>query len=149
MVIEIGSEDKIEQAILIATGLPQWFTSEAIKNIEIDLHHNHFFVAVESNQVIGFICFTTYSGKALLLWMGVKVEAQGKGVGSMLLKKLEDVVKQLGLHSIEVETLPDEDDYKPYKQTRNFYYKSGFECVLYKKATTEGWDDQILLEKKI
>src|SRR3989338_8092840 len=52
-------------------------------------------------------------------------------------------------YSIKVETLPEEDIYKPYERTRAFYYKNGFERVLYKKARVKGWDDQIVLEKKI
>ena len=85
----------------------------------------------------------------LLIWMGIRPEFQRKGIGTKLLLWLEDEARRLGMHSIEVETLPDEDDYEPYQQTRDFYYKNGFVRVYYKKAGVKGWDDQIVLEKKL
>ena len=33
-----------------------------------------------------------------------------------------------------METLPEEDSYEPYKQTRKFYYDNGFVRIAYKKA---------------
>ena len=105
--------------------------------------------AVENKKVIGFLCYSSYCGKMLLMWMGVKKEFHRKGVGERLLKWLEKKAKKLNLYSIEVETLPDEDKYEPYKITRNFYYKHGFKRIYYKKARIKGWDDQIVLEKKI
>lgn len=66
-----------------------------------------------------------------------------------MLDKLVREGKKRKLYSIEVETLPDEDEYGPYKITRAFYYKNGFEKILYKKARIKGWDDQIVLEKVI
>ena len=83
------------------------------------------------------------------MWMGVKKEFQRKGVGQKLLTWLEDEGRRFGFHSIEVETLPDEEAYEPYQRTRSFYYKNGFERILYKKARVKGWDDQIVLEKKL
>jgi GNAT superfamily N-acetyltransferase len=106
-------------------------------------------VAKENGKVSGFLCYTSYSGKILLMWMGVKKEFQRKGVGQKLLSWLEDEGKRFSFHSIEVETLPDEEDYEPYKRTRSFYYKNGFERIFYKKAMIKGWDDQIVLEKKL
>ena len=71
------------------------------------------------------------------------------GIGKKLLTWLKKESKKFKLQSINVETLPDEDNYKPYQQTRAFYYKNGFKRILYKKAKIKGWDDQIVLEKKI
>ena len=81
--------------------------------------------------------------------MGVDPQNFRKSVGTELLQWLIEEAKHLNLFAIEVETLPDEDPYEPYKQTRAFYYKHGFKRTLYKKASQVGWDDQIVLEKTI
>ena len=138
-----------EEARRIATELKDWFNKEGLKNMKIDFELNNLVVAIENDKVKGFLCYSSYSGKMLLMWMGVERGAQRKGVGQQLLHWLEKEGQKFGFHSIEVETLPDEDDYEPYKQTRAFYYKNGFEPVLYKKARIEGWNNLIVLEKKL
>lgn len=145
-IVKANKQDK-KNAIKIAEKLIAWFSKEGIKNIEKDFSFNSVIVAKENNDVLGFLCYTTYCGKMLLIWMGVDPENFRKGVGSQLLEWLNEEAKRLNLYAIEVETLPDEDPYEPYKQTRDFYYKNGFERTLYKKATQKGWDDQIVLEK--
>ena len=57
--------------------------------------------------------------------------------------------KRVKSKAIIAETLPEEEDYEPYQRTRNFYYKNGFKRVAYLKAIKRGWNDQILLEKKL
>jgi len=147
MIIKEATKPEKKKSLKIASELKEWFTPEGLKNIKTDFDMNHVIVALEKSKVIGFLCYTSYSGKMLLLWMGVKRDYQRKGVGKALLSHLENLSKKLNLHSIEIETLPDEDSYEPYKLTRNFYYKKGFKRVLYKKARVKGWDDQIVLEK--
>jgi GNAT superfamily N-acetyltransferase len=133
----------------VAANLEEWFSEQGLKNMRVDFELNNLIVAKENGRVSGFLCWTSYSGKILLMWMGVKKEFQRKGVGQKLLTWLENEGRRFGFHSIEVETLPDEDDYEPYQRTRSFYYKNGFERVVYKKARVKGWDDQIVLEKKL
>lgn len=138
-----------KEAMEVAANLKEWFSEQGLKNMRVDFELNNLIVAKENGKVSGFLCYTSYSGKILLMWMGVKKEFQRKGVGQKLLTWLEDEGRRFGFHSIEVETLPDEEDYEPYKRTRSFYYKNGFERILYKKARVKGWDDQIVLEKKL
>ncbi|MFA5134496.1 MAG: GNAT family N-acetyltransferase [Patescibacteria group bacterium] len=149
MQISNASKKDREQAMAAAKNLKDWFTDEGLKNMRIDFDLNNVAVAKENGIVVGFLCYTAYSGKMLLLWMGVQLPAQRKGVGQKLLQWLENEGRKLGCHSIEVETLPDEDDYEPYRRTRSFYYTNGFERIFYKKARVDGWDDHIVLEKKI
>jgi len=149
MKITKATKNDKKEALKIASDLKDWINEEGLKNMKIDFELNSVVVAKEDKKVLGFLCYTSYCGKMLLMWMGIKKEKQRKGIGQQLLKWLENESKKLGFTSIEVETLPDEDDYEPYKRTRSFYYKNGFERILYKKARVEGWDDQIVLEKKI
>jgi len=147
-IIKATKQDQ-KEAMKVAISLKDWFNEDGLKNMKIDFALNNLVVAKENGKVSGFLCYSSYSGKMLLMWTGVKKEAQRKGVGQKLLKWLEDEGKKFGFHAIEVETLPDEDDYEPYQRTRSFYYKNGFKRVFYKKARVQGWDDQIVLEKKL
>lgn len=147
-VIRATKKDKLK-AMQIASTLNEWFTEEGLKNMQTDFELNNVIVAKENDIVLGFLCYTSNCGKMLLLWIGVSAEKQRKGIGKEMLDKLVREGKKRKLYSIEVETLPDEDEYGPYKITRAFYYKNGFEKILYKKARIKGWDDQIVLEKII
>lgn len=147
-IIKATKEDE-KATIKIAADLKNWFNKKGLENMKIDFQLNNLIVAKEKEEVLGFLCYSSYCGKMLLVWMGVRQDKQTRGIGQKLLDWLEKEAKGLGLYSIEVETLPDEDNYRPYKQTRSFYYKNGFKRIFYKKATIKGWDDQIVLEKKI
>jgi len=149
MIIKEATDEGKKEAIKIAKDLKEWFNETGIKNIKTDFELNNVIIATEKNKVIGFLCYTSYCGKMLLIWMGVKRDCQKKGIGKLLLNHLEKIAKNLNLYAIEVETLPEEDPYEPYKKTREFYYKNGFKRIEYKKARFKGWDDQILMEKKI
>ena len=149
ILIKKATEKYRREAIRIAEELPEWFSKEGIKNIKTDFKLNNLIVAVENERILGFLCYTSYCGKMHLIWMGVKKNKQRKGIGEKLLRWLEKEAKKLELHTIEVETLPDENAYEPYRITRAFYYKNGFKRILYKKAAIKGWDDQIVLEKRI
>jgi GNAT superfamily N-acetyltransferase len=147
-IVKANKEEK-QKAIKVATSLKEWFTDEGIRNLKTDFENNTVVVAKDNNQIIGFVCYTTYCGKILLIWMGVRKSHWRKGIGSKLIEYLEDEGKKLGLYYIEIETLPEEVEYKPYEITRAFYYKNGFKRILYRKATIDDWDDQIVLEKRI
>lgn len=149
MIVEKISKQDLNEAIDIAKSLPEWFTPEGQKNMAIDFDNNNLIVEKEDDIVKGFLCYTTYDGKMLIIWMGIRPEFMGKGIGANLLNWLTNKAKDLGMYAIEVETLPEEVEYEPYAKTRAFYYKNGFKRIAYKKATIDGWDDQIVLEKNI
>jgi len=149
MIIKKASKKEKEEGLRIASELKEWFNNEGLKNMKTDFDMNNVAVVIEDKKILGFLCYTSYCGKMQLIWMGVRRNYQRKGIGKALLEWLEKKAKKLKLYSIEVETLPDEDSYEPYKLTRGFYYKNGFKRTLYKKAVIEGGDDQIVLEKRI
>ena len=149
MKIQKTNTNSFKESINIASNLREWFNKEGLKNMEVDFELNNVVVAMNKNKVVGFLCYTSYCGKMLLMWMGVKKDFQRKSIGERLLKWVEKEAKKLNLYAIEIETLPDEDAYEPYKKTRAFYYKHGFKRIAYKKARVKGWDDQIVLEKRM
>ena len=139
----------IADALKIAQDLKEWFNENGLKSIEIDLFFNNVAVAVDGNKTLGFACYSSYDGVMQLIWLAVERNHQGMGIGTALLKWVEDEARSHGLTLIQVETLPDEDSYEPYKLTRKFYYDNGFTRIAYKKARLGGWDDQIVLEKRL
>jgi N-acetylglutamate synthase-like GNAT family acetyltransferase len=149
MKIRKATKKDEKEVIRIAKDLKEWFTKKAIESMKVDFKLNNLVVAIDKDKVAGFLCYTSYDGRMQLIWMGVKKDIRRKGIGEFLLEWLEKESRKFKLHTIELETLPDEVDYKPYEQTRAFYYKNGFKRTLYKKATISGWDDQIILEKML
>lgn len=149
MKIAPATEKDKKEAMAIAKSLKEWFNKEGIKNMAIDFKMNSLLVAKEKEKVLAFLSYTTYSGKMLLLWMGVRKDVQRLGIGKALVDYLVKESKRLKMYAIEVETLPEEEVYEPYERTRKFYYKNGFKRIFYKKARVKCWDDQIVLEKKI
>ena len=149
MIIKEANEKEKIESLLIADELTDWFTQAGLKHMRTDFLLNNVVVAKEEDEVVGFICYTSRCGVMNLIWLAVKKDKHGKGIGNELLKWIEEETKRLNLHSIELETLTDEDKYDPYQKTRDFYYKNGFEKIGYKKARIKGWDDQVILEKKI
>lgn len=149
MIIKKANKKETSEAINVSQGLTKWFDKRGLKDIKTDLKLNNLIVAVDKRKVIGFLCYSTYSGRMQLVWIGVKLNAQRKRIGEKLLKWLEKEAKRYRLYSIEVETLTDKDDYEPYKRTRSFYYKNGFKKAYYKKPRIKGWDNIMILEKKL
>lgn len=147
MKIRKATKRDFNESIKIAKKLKEWFTREAVKNMKIDFSLNNLVVAVENSKVLGFLCYASNNNVMHLIWLGVSKDLQRKGVGKYLLDWLFKETKRLGVRSVEVETLPDESSYEPYKLTRAFYYKNGFKKIAYKKARVKGWDDQIVMEK--
>ncbi len=149
MKIRKATDKDKKEAIKIAKKLPKWFTKEAIRNIEIDFRINNLIIAEEGGKILGFLCFNSTEGFLRIIWLAVDKDNQRKGLGTKLLKWVEDYAREIGIKTIEITTLTDKDNYKPYISTRNFYKKNGFEKVYELPKRKEGWDVEILMEKKI
>ncbi|MBI2049537.1 GNAT family N-acetyltransferase [Candidatus Roizmanbacteria bacterium] len=131
-------EDAVRIAIVGNTGLE--------KDIRKRLKEDHYFVAVDGDKVVGEIGWYqdngSFAGEALgdrfpygknIYWLGhfaVDRPSRNKGIGKLLLKYLEDIIKGLGGRELWVYT----------DQARGFYEKNGF--VFVKKAMIEDcWQD--------
>ncbi len=125
IVTAVGEGD-IEKCVEIARGLPEWFNEAGLKAIERDLREETTFVAVEGEEVFGFITIKPLNKKALeILWLAVGREHQGKGIGTKLLRFIEGWAKERGFELLVVKTSGDLT-YKPYDETRRFYERRGF-----------------------
>ena len=50
-----------EEAMNIAINLNDWFNETGLKNMKIDFDLNNLVVAKENDQVLGFLCYSSYS----------------------------------------------------------------------------------------
>jgi GNAT superfamily N-acetyltransferase len=81
--------------------------------------------------------------------MGVRLKHQRKNVGSMLLNAFEKEMMGKNISNIQVYTLGDSVDYKPYEQKRNFYYKNGFKEYSRIKTSNKSCPKELFLRKNL
>ena len=142
--------DDHRAVIEIAEALPEWFDEVARKkSIPIDLRHQDSFVAVDAGIVVGFITLYVSQGRLNIGWIGVRKDDQRQGIGQALLHKAEDRAKELGLSELATCTLGNSVDYSPYEQTRNFYFKNGFEIYQRSKTDDPSCPEEIRIRKEL
>ena len=94
------------------------------------------YIACIGKDPAGYLAFETpVGGISIAIWLAVKKEFQGKGIGSLLLKKYEAAVKKKGCHSIHL-----------YADKRNlrFYKKLGYRVAGFVPQNYYGADDYFL-----
>ncbi|NJD99704.1 N-acetyltransferase [Thermococcus sp. LS1] len=122
----LSRADERTDCLQIAKGLPEWFNEAGLKAMERDLQRETTFVAVEKDQVLGFITVKPLNEKALeILWTAVRRECHGEGIGTEMLRFIEEWAKGRGFEVLVVKTSGDLS-YKPYDETRRFYERRGF-----------------------
>jgi len=134
----------LKEALQIAIKLPDYFTREAIKNMESNFKKDSLIVA-EDEMIVGFLCFGIRNNRYEVLWMGVKQDKQSQGIGKALMNFLIQYLKDKNIKELYVKTLTPKDPYEPYKRTRKFYEGQGFQQLYIEKANKDGWDDQVVM----
>jgi len=131
----------------IAKALPEWFNEAGLKAMERDLKSETTFIAVENDRVLGFITIKSINKKALeILWMAVRRELRGKGIGTEMLRFVERWAVIRGFEVLVVKTSGDLS-YKPYDETRRFYERRGFVRVALIDPYPE-WGEEALIYVK-
>ena len=123
----------INDALQIAISLPEYFTKEAIKNMEDDFKKDYLIIA-EDTSVEGFLCFGIRQNRYEILWMAVKKDKQSQGIGKSLLEFLISHLKNKNVKELYAKTLSPEESYAPYERTRKFYEEEGFQQLYIEKA---------------
>ncbi len=130
----------------IAKALPEWFNEAGLKAMERDLKSETTFIAVEKDQVLGFITVKPINDKALeILWMAVRREFRGRGIGTEMLRFVEGWAKA-NFEVLVVKTSGDLN-YKPYDETRKFYERRGFVRVALIDPYPEWGEEAIIYVK--
>lgn len=138
----------IKETLEIAISLPEYFTKEAIKNMEDDFKKDYLIIA-EDASIEGFLCFGIRQNRYELLWMAVKKDKQSQGIGKSLLKFLIQHLKDKNIKELYAKTLSPEDSYTPYERTRKFYEENGFQQLYIEKANKKGLDDLVVMRVMI
>lgn len=125
------SAKQVDACIAIAKELPDYFTEQGVRDMSRDLQKNPSYVAVSSNETVGFVAIIKKSKHvAEILWMAVKPENQRRGIGSALVGHLAKELGSQGIKLLEVKTLATHADLaafeRTYGKTRRFYEKTGF-----------------------
>jgi GNAT superfamily N-acetyltransferase len=122
-VSDLGSINRISNELY-----PEWFTEEALVNIPRDIQFARCFVIEMNRKIFGFISVHSYDGKPMIGWLGVDYKLRGKGIGKLLLKKVEIELIKFGYKDLRVKTVGEcSPVYMPYAETLKFYKSNGFE----------------------
>jgi GNAT superfamily N-acetyltransferase len=134
----------------IVASLTQWFDDRARNvSVPIDIKHQHSFIAVSGDDVVGFITLYVAEGKMNIGWIGVRSDMHRKGIGKLLLKHAEQVAVEMGITQLATYTLGDRVAYEPYERTRRFYFKNGFRVYQRSQTDNPSCPDEIRLMKEI
>jgi GNAT superfamily N-acetyltransferase len=119
--------DDVAGCVAIVRGLPDYFTNDVPAKATADLADHHGWVATDASGVVGFAVVDRRSARsAEILWMAVRKDRRGSGIGTALLDHILSELGNEGLRLVEVKTLDPGVDYAPYVATRAFWERRGF-----------------------
>lgn len=123
-----GGGDHTETCMAIARGLRTHFDDRAMERMPRDLREHRLLVAVDGeDRVVGFITLEAVDDRVMeITWMGVRPDMHRRGVGSALVDAAARELAGEGYRELEVRTLADTVEYRPYEDTRAFYRAQGF-----------------------
>lgn len=105
------------------------FWKELLENKELPV-----FVAYEDNKMVGYAALETIRFEvAYFSWIAVLNEKKGKGIGSLLMKTIEDWCRKERLHKIELET--------QVKTISSFFEKHGYVLEGVRKNSWQNLDN--------
>lgn len=98
--------------------------------------------------LLGYACFGPTPGAVGtwdLYWIAVARDAQGRGVGTALLREIEARIRAQGARLCVIETSSRAD----YEATRAFYARMGFEPVARVPDFYDDGDDRVIYVKRL
>ena len=136
--------------IQLARSLTQFFPQDVISLIEAAVAKNPSIVGEMGDEKIGFLVYTIRDSRtAEIVWMGIKEDYHGLGLGSSMLEELETMLEEQGIRKLVASTLSYTTDYKPYEKVRTFYYTRGFSSIGIQHNYYDDGLDRLLLVKKL
>jgi GNAT superfamily N-acetyltransferase len=150
----LESETEILKEIAHRTKVFKPVEVEALEEVLDDYHNGnhrigHKAITYEDDgKVIGFAYYapTVMTDNTwYLYWIFVDKHTQAKGVGTKLLKYVEDDIRQMGGRIFLIET----SSLESYTPTRNFYLKHHYEqAATIRDFYTDG-DDLVIFRKRL
>ena len=126
--VELPSLNCGEICKQILHSLPDWFgIEESIIQYIKDADAMPTMIVKDENNVIGFLTIKRhFSETAEIHCMGILPQYHRKGIGKLLIKEVENNLKNDGFKILQVKTISEESACKFYAQTREFYKSVGF-----------------------
>lgn len=143
LIREMTSAD-IDEVVRVGRALAGWFTRNDMNRIAIDARFENGLVAERDGRIVAFLLFYVFEAKARIAWMGVLRQFHHQGIGRRLIDRLEQILRDAGVHEVYVGTLGDSVDYAPYIATRAFYRALGFKD--WRRTVQDNWECPELLE---
>ena len=87
-----------------------------------------FLIAEDGDVLVGYACYgptPLTDGTFDLYWIAVDPQCAGQGIGTLILKAMEEQIQRMGGRMIVIETSSAEN----YAQTQQFYLKNGYELA--------------------
>ena len=112
--------------------LPEWFGQpESNRHYAEQAEILEAWTARIDGRAHGLLLLKRHSAvSAEIYWLGVDPDHHRQGLGRALISTIEHRLRQDRLKYLFVMTLHPDDPYEPYRRTRAFYERLGFELVL-------------------
>ena len=112
----------------ILRSLPDWFgIEESLVQYVKDVNTMPTMFAKDDDVVVGFLTIKKHFPEtAEIHCMGILPQYHRKGIGKLLIKELENYLKDDGLKILQVKTVSADRDCSAYAKTRAFYKAVGF-----------------------
>jgi len=151
--LNIDDRDKIEKILIDTNNFNNNEIIIAMELIDIyldieDQKDYEIFVDADNDVVNGYICIgprPLTKGTYDLYWIAVNPNVQARGIGSGLIKYIEDYLKQKSARLILIETSG-----KPgYEKERKFYLKNKYDLIVEIKDFYDADDSLVVYGKYI
>jgi|SRR5882757_9503184 len=116
--------------------LPEWFGQpQSNRHYAEQAEILDAWTARTGGSAQGLLLLKKHSAvSAEIYWLGVDPDHHRQGLGRALVGAVEGWLRQERLKYLFVMTLHPDDPYEPYRRTRAFYERLGFELVLTRDA---------------
>lgn len=112
--------------------LPEWFAQpDANRHYAEQAEILEAWVARLDGSARGLLLLKRHGAvSAEIYWLGVDPEHHREGIGKALIGAIENRLRKEKVKYLVVTTLHPDDPYEPYRGTRAFYERLGFELLL-------------------
>jgi GNAT superfamily N-acetyltransferase len=125
--VRAGNPADAASCIGIIAGLPEFFTPEVADRVRGDLAAHDSWVIVDDGALTAFaIVERRRPAAAEILWAATSAARRHQGIGTALVERVLNELRDAGTHIVEVKTLDPAAGYAPYAATYAFWKARGF-----------------------
>jgi len=135
----------------ILDALPEWFgIPEAVDGYVAGADTDASVIASIDGVDVGILTVVHHSAYAAEVHlMAVLPEHHRRGVGTSMLRRVEDALAAAGVEFLQVKTLSDKNPDEDYAKTRQFYLAAGFRPLEEFPTLWDPWNPALQLVKYI